>query len=102
MHGQLSAAASWYVTSRYGQAHGSFGRSGHVGVRVTMSLACTDMCLYCALLPSVLFFVSLLVQQTPRVQSLWHPGSERPVYLTLPAQRSSLLAMFNLLVQKQP
>ena len=33
---------------------------------------------------------------------LWHPGSERPVYLTLPAQRSSLLAMLNILVQKQP
>src|ERR1043165_7018124 len=33
---------------------------------------------------------------------MWHPGSERPVYLTLPAQRSSLLAMLNILVQKQP
>src|ERR1043165_2709735 len=33
---------------------------------------------------------------------MWHPGSERPVYLTLPAQRSSLLAMFTILVQKQP
>src|SRR4051812_34179663 len=26
---------------------------------------------------------------------MWHPGSEQPVYLTLPAQRSSLLAMLN-------
>src|SRR3954469_4249408 len=33
---------------------------------------------------------------------VWHPGSERPVYLTLPAQRSCLLAMLNILVQKQP
>src|SRR3954466_2293191 len=33
---------------------------------------------------------------------LWHPGPERPVYLTLPAQRSCLLAMLNILIQKQP
>ena len=31
---------------------------------------------------------------------LWHPGSEQPVYLALPAQRSSLLATHNSLVQK--
>src|SRR4051812_10546114 len=39
---------------------------------------------------------------THYIEPMWYPGSERPVYLTLPAQRSSLLAMFNILVQKQP
>ena len=33
-------------------------------------------------------------------QPLWHPGSERPVYPALPAQRSCLLATHNILVQK--
>src|SRR3954468_19580028 len=33
-------------------------------------------------------------------ECVWHPGSEQPVYLTLPAQRSSLLAAHNTLVQK--
>ena len=31
---------------------------------------------------------------------LWHLGSEQPVYLALPAQRSSLLATHNNMVQK--
>src|ERR1043165_5492576 len=88
MHGQVIAAASWYVTSRYGQAHGSFGRSGHVGVRVTMSLACTDMCLYCALPPNVLFFVSLLVQHSARI-GLVHPVHSRLVVLPVGASATS-------------
>ena len=33
-------------------------------------------------------------------QALWHPGSERPIYLALPAQRPCLLETHNNLVQK--
>ena len=38
----------------------------------------------------------------PLFVKLWHPGSKQPVYLALPAQRSSLLATDNNMVQKQP
>ena len=31
---------------------------------------------------------------------MWHPGSERPVYLAFPAQRPCLLATHNIFVQK--
>ena len=49
-------------------------------------------------------FIALWAYRTadknPMGMSLWHPGSEQPVYLALPAQRPCLLATHNILVQK--